>query len=297
MSLQVYLNGQLVPKQEARISVWDHGLLYGDGIFEGIRIYGGRVFRLDEHLERLYESAHSIRLKIPLSLAEMREAVLATCRANDLPDAYIRLVVTRGEGDLGIDRRKCHKATVIIIVDQIHLYPPDKYETGMRLIVASTRQSRHEILSPKVKSLNYLNNILAKMEGEMSAADEVIMLNTEGYVTECTADNVFIVKDGELLTPASHAGLLEGVTRDVVLELAGEMEIPAHEALLAPHDLYVADEVFLTGTGAEMIAVVEIEGRMIGEGKPGPITRRLLAAFRELAAREGVPYSPAGAVK
>jgi len=163
--------------------------------------------------------------------------------------------------------------------------------------VASTRQSRHEILSPKVKSLNYLNNILAKMEGEMSAADEVIMLNTEGYVTECTADNIFIVKDGELLTPASHAGLLEGVTRDVVLELAGEMEIPAHEALLAPHDLYVADEVFLTGTGAEMIAVVEIEGRVIGDGKPGPITRRLLSAFRELVAREGVPYSPAGAVK
>lgn len=290
MSIMVYLDGRLVPKAEALVSVWDHGLLYGDGVFEGIRIYGGRIFRLDEHLERLYESAHSIHLEIPIPRAKMREAVLETCRANALPDAYIRLVVTRGPGDLGLDRRHCGRATLIIIVDHISLYPAEKYEQGLTLIIGSIRQRAHDVLSPRVKSLNYLHNILAKIEGETSAADEVVMLNDDGFVTECTADNLFVVKGGELRTPPSSVGLLEGVTRDVVLELAAKLGIPTQEAMLTTHDLYVADEVFLTGTGAEMIAAVKVGGRTIGSGKPGPVTARLLAAFRDLVAGEGVPF-------
>lgn len=287
MSIQVYIDGQYYPKEEAKVSVFDHGLLYGDGIFEGIRAYNGRVFRLEEHLERLYLSARSILIDIPLTIDEMREAVLETIRRNNQKDSYIRLLVTRGKGDLGLDPRKCPKAAIIIISDEIKLYPKETYENGLKLIIASTRKNSPDALSPRIKSLNYLNNILGKLEAINAGCAEAVMLDRHGYLTECTSENIFLVKNGALFTPTATVGILEGITRSVVMELASKMGYQVQMALLTAHDLYVADEVFVTGTGAELIPVVDLCGRTIGSGKPGPITRKLLTAFRELTQTEG----------
>lgn len=287
MSLQVYIDGEYYPKEEAKVSVFDHGLLYGDGIFEGIRAYNSRVFRLDEHLERLYMSARSILIDIPLSLAEMREAVLETLRRNNLRDSYIRLVVTRGKGDLGLDPRKCPRPAVIIIADEIKLYPREIYEQGMKLIIASTRKNSPDALSPRIKSLNYLNNILGKLEAINAGCAEAVMLDRHGYITECTSENIFLVKDGKLFTPTAVVGILEGITRSVVMELCERMNLEVNMSFLTAHDLYVADECFVTGTGAELIPVVDLCGRPIGTGKPGPVTNRLLESFRNLTQTEG----------
>ncbi len=288
----VYVNGRYVPKEEASVSVFDHGFLYGDGIFEGIRAYNGRVFKLDEHLDRLYESAHTLLLEIPLSKEELREAVLETCRRNGLRDCYIRLVVSRGVGDLGLDPRKCRQPTVIVIADRIQLYPEEMYRNGLRVATVPTRRNAAETLNPRIKSLNYLNNILAKIEANLSGYPEVIMLTAEGYVAECTGDNVFIVKKGTLLTPPKHMGILEGITRNTVMDLARAEGIPVAEEVFTRHDLFNADEAFLTGTAAEVVPVVEADGRRIGTGHPGPITRRLMELFREYAHSHGVPIYP-----
>lgn len=282
MSRKVYVAGKLVPAEQATVSVFDHGLLYGDGIFEGIRVYGSRVFLLKEHIDRLYESALAIRLQIPLSPAEMTKAVEETVKANELIDGYVRLVVTRGPGSLGLDIRRTSHPQVIIIADTISMYPPEMYENGMRIITASTIRNHPGALSPKVKSLNYLNNIMAKIEGTDAGTEEALMLNHNGEVAECTADNIFIVKRGVLKTPQPDCGLLEGITRGAVMRLAREADIEVRECVLVRHDIYTADECFLTGTGAEVIAVVSLDGRMIGSGKPGPITRNLLDRFRRL---------------
>ncbi len=291
----IYLDGKLVPREEARVSVFDHGFLYGDGVFEGIRVYDGNVFRLREHIERLYESARTIALDIPLTREQMIRATVDTIAANGKRDAYVRLVVSRGDGDLGIDPANCSRPTVAIIVASIKLYPEELYERGVGLITASVRRIPVQSIDPRIKSLNYLNNILAKIEARRAGVLEAVMLNHQGRVAECTADNIFIVKNGALKTPDTLEGALDGVTRGAVLDLAAEAGIPAHETKLAPHDLYNADECFLTGTGAEIVPVVSVDGRKIGDGKPGPITRRILAAFRELRTRDGirVTYQPA----
>ncbi|MBC7104972.1 MAG: branched-chain-amino-acid transaminase [Firmicutes bacterium] len=289
MGLVIYLNGRFVPQEEAVVSVFDHGLLYGDGVFEGIRAYQGRVFRLREHIDRLYESAKSIALEIPLSRGEMQEVVLETLRRNRLRDGYIRLVVSRGVGDLGLDPRKCSKPTVFCIAASIQLYPQEYYERGLEVITVATRRNVAEAINPRIKSLNYLNNILAKIEANLAGVPEAIMLNNDGYVAEATGDNVFIVKNGSLFTPPPYAGLLEGITRNAVMELARARGVPVHETLFTRHDLYVADECFLTGTAAEVIPVVKIDGRTIGEGRPGRLTTLLIRDFRELTGRDGVP--------
>ncbi len=295
MGLIIYLNGRFVPQEEAVVSVFDHGLLYGDGVFEGIRAYHGRVFRLREHVDRLYESAKSIALDIPLSRKEMQEVVLETLRRNRLHDGYVRLVVSRGVGDLGLDPRKCSKPTIFCIAASIQLYPEEYYERGLEVITVATRRNVAEALNPRIKSLNYLNNILAKIEANLAGVPEAIMLNNEGYVAEATGDNVFIVKNGSLVTPPPYAGLLEGITRNAVIELARARAIPVHETLFTRHDLYVADECFLTGTAAEVIPVVRIDGRTIGDGKPGKLTALLIRDFRELTRRDGVPIYSAEA--
>lgn len=282
MSQQVYLDGRLVDKEHAVVSVYDHGLLYGDGVFEGIRVYSKRVFMLAEHIERLYESARAIRLEIPLSPEEMTCAVEETVAANGIEDGYVRLVVTRGSGTLGLDIRKTSHPQVIIIADTITLYPEDLYEHGLEIITASTIRNHPGALSPRIKSLNYLNNVLAKIEGTDAGCQEALMLNHKGDVAECTGDNVFLVKGGILKTPPSDAGILEGVTRNVVIKLAREAHYDVREVTLQRHDLYVADECFLTGTAAEVIPVVKLDGRTIGEGIPGPITRQLRTRFQEL---------------
>ncbi len=287
MSLQVYIDGKYFPKEEAKVSVYDHGLLYGDGIFEGIRAYNGRVFRLEEHLDRLYQSARSILIDITMTLPEMREAVLATLRINKLRDAYIRLVVTRGKGDLGLDPRKCAKPSIIIITDEIKLYPQETYENGLRLMIASTRKNSPDALSPRIKSLNYLNNILGKIEAINAGCAEAVMLDRHGYLAECTSENIFLVKNNSLFTPTAVVGILEGITRSVVMELAEGFNYQVQMAFLTAHDLYVADECFVTGTGAEIIPVVNLCGREIGSGKPGPITNKLLSAFRTMTQSEG----------
>lgn len=295
MSLQVYIDGEYYPKEEAKVSVFDHGLLYGDGIFEGIRAYNGRVFRLDEHLERLYMSARAILIDIPLSLEEMREAVLETLRRNNLRDSYIRLVVTRGKGDLGLDPRKCPRPAIIIIADEIKLYPQEIYENGMKLIIASTRKNSPDALSPRIKSLNYLNNILGKLEAINAGCAEAVMLDRHGYITECTSENIFLVKSGKLFTPTAVVGILEGITRSVVMELCERANLEVNMSFLTAHDLYVADECFVTGTGAELIPVVDLCGRPIGTGKPGPVTTKLLEDFRNLTQTEGTAiYTVAG---
>jgi branched-chain amino acid aminotransferase len=287
VSIEIYINGEFFPKEEAKVSVFDHGLLYGDGVFEGTRAYNGRVFKFDEHIDRLYDSAKAINLTIPLSKEEMKEAHLETLRRNKLTDAYIRTVVTRGPGDLGLDPRKCSRASVIIIVDRITLYPQEFYENGLRLITVPTRRNLAETVNPMIKSLNYLNNILAKIEANLAGVPEAIMLNQDGYVAECTGDNIFIIKGKTLVTPASVHGALKGITRDVALELAAGIGLEVREELLTRYHLYVADESFLTGTAAEVIPVVEIDGRKIGTGTPGPYTRQLVKLYREKAMQEG----------
>ncbi len=289
MSIEIYINGEFFPKEEAKVSVFDHGLLYGDGVFEGTRAYNGRVFKFDEHIDRLYDSAKAINLTIPLSKEEMKEAHLETLRRNKLTDAYIRTVVTRGPGDLGLDPRKCSRASVIIIADRITLYPQEFYENGLRLITVPTRRNLAETVNPMIKSLNYLNNILAKIEANLAGVPEAIMLNQDGYVAECTGDNIFIIKGKTLVTPASVHGALKGITRDVALELAAGIGLEVREELLTRYHLYVADESFLTGTAAEVIPVVEIDGRKIGTGTPGPYTRQLVKLYREKAMQEGTP--------
>jgi branched-chain amino acid aminotransferase len=296
MGTVIYVNGRFMTKEEATISVYDHGFLYGDGVFEGIRVYRGRIFKLDAHVDRLFESAHTLGIQIPLSRQDMTKAIVETVRRTGLQDAYIRPVVSRGAGDLGIDPRKCPRPNVVIIVDSIRLYPEEAYRKGLRLVTTSTRQRPVDVLNPRVKTCNYLNNILARIEANLMGVDEGLMLTTQGYVAECTADNIFVVSSGRVLTPPAHLGILQGITRQTVLDLCGELAIPAAEQILTLHDMYTADECFLTGTGAELGPVVELDGRSIGGGQPGPITMRVLAAFRELAAREGTPvYEPSGA--
>ena len=287
MSLIIYLNGRFVREEEAVISVFDHGVLYGDGVFEGIRAYHGHVFKLQAHIDRLYESAHVIQLNIGLSKAEMAEVVLETCRQNNLEDAYIRLVVTRGKGDLGLDPKKCPEASVFCIASGIQLYPEELYLKGMSIVTVPTRRNNPEALNPRIKSLNYLNNVMAKMEAALSGAPEALLLNNEGYVTEATGDNVFIVKNGALITPPPFVGLLEGITRNTVMELAGTKGIKAEEKLFNRLDVYVADECFLTGTAAELIPVVGVDGRQIGNGQPGQMTKDLIALYRELTKVDG----------
>lgn len=297
MSVMVCLNGTFVPKEQATVSVYDHGYLYGDGIFEGIRAYHGRVFRLEEHIERLYRSAKAIYLEIPNTPAEIGEMVLETCRRNSLESGYIRVVVSRGPGDLGIDPKNCHgKPTVVVIADKLTMYPAAMYERGMAVITTATRRNSPAALDPNIKSLNYLNNILAKIEVNRAAkaggdvpVGEGLMLNLEGYVAEATGDNIFVVHSGTLLTPPTYVGILEGITRNAVIQLAQNAGIPFAERVFTMTTVYGAEEVFLTGTGAEVIPVVQVDDRQVGEGKPGPITRRLIGAFHELVASEGTP--------
>jgi len=284
--MQVYVNGALVPKEQAVVSVFDHGLLYGDGVFEGIRVYGGKVFLLGEHVDRLYESALAIRLVIPISPAEMAAAVEKTVAANKIGDGYVRLVVTRGAGSLGLDIRKTSHPQVIVIADTISLYPAELYEKGMEIITASTIRNHPAALSPRIKSLNYLNNIMAKIEATDAGAPEAIMLNHKGDVAECTGDNLFLVKRGELLTPPLDAGVLDGITRRAVMRLAEQAGVTVREITLQRHDVYVAEECFLTGTAAEVIPVVGVDGRKIGSGKPGPVTQDLLKRFKQLTRGE-----------
>lgn len=282
MGLVIYCNGAFVPEEEAKVSVFDHGFLYGDGIFEGIRAYYGRVFKLDEHLKRLYESAKSIQMNIGISKDEMQEIVLETLRRNSLKDAYIRLVVSRGKGDLGLDPVKCARAAIFCIADQIKIFEPSMYEQGLEVKTVAIRRNNPDSLSPRIKSLNYLNNILAKIEANQAGVVEGIMLNQEGYVAEGTSDNIFIFRNRVLITPPLSAGILEGLTRESVLQLAKKLGIEAREELFTRHDLYTSDECFLTGTAAELIPVTNVDGREIGDGVPGDVFKQLLAAFRDL---------------
>ncbi|MCL4108567.1 UNVERIFIED_CONTAM: hypothetical protein GTU68_022869 [Idotea baltica] len=282
MTLQINLNGNLVPKEQAVVSVYDHGLLYGDGVFEGIRIYNGNVFLEVEHIDRLYESALAIRLQIPMTKPELSAEIQKTVTANGLTDGYIRLVITRGSGSLGLDINRTSNPQVIIIADSISLYPDELYENGLPLITASTIRNHSAALSPRIKSLNYLNNIMAKIEGLDAGTVEALMLNHKGEVAECTGDNIFIVKNGVLKTPPVDAGILEGITRNAVIDLARKAGITVEETAMVRHDIYVADECFLTGSAAEVIAAVSLDGRQIGTGKPGPVTQQLLELFRQL---------------
>ncbi len=290
--MKVYVKGKLVEKKDANVSVFDHGFLYGDGVFEGVRAYNCLVFKLKEHIDRLYESAHSIMLKIPLSKKQLADAVIKTLQANKLKDAYIRIVVSRGEGDLGLDPRKCKgNETVIIITDRIALYPKALYTKGMAIVSVPTVRNIPEALNPQVKSLNYLNNILGKMEAINAGCQEALMLDHLGYVAECTGDNVFIAKNGHLYTPPQCMGTLRGITRDTLLELARKLKIGTHEHVISRHELYISDECFLTGTAAEIVPVVKVDGRVIGDGKPGTLTQRLMREFKKCTQREGVKYS------
>lgn len=286
MSLKIWFDGKLLPKEEAKISVYDHAVLYGDGVFEGIRQYNGRVFEKQAHLQRLYDSARVIRLAIPYTMEQLGQAVEDTLAANGLKDSYIRLVVTRGVGYLGISPKNCEKPTVFIIADTISMYPEATYTQGMAIITASTIRTHPNSLSPKVKSLNYLNSIMAKWEALDAGVPEAVMLNHLGYVCECTADNIFVIKNGKLLTPTEDSGCLVGITRNVVLRLAREAGIPTAETTLTRYDLYTADECFLTGTGAEVVPVTKIDNRPIGDGKVGATTKRLMDAFHRRV-REG----------
>ena len=283
MALKIWLDDKLVDEADARISVFDHGLLYGDGVFEGIRIYKGRIFEFDAHIKRLYQSAKVIRLEVPMSRDELISATKKTVEANGIVDGYIRLVVTRGIGNLGLGPLDCKKAGLFIIADNIQLYPEELYEKGMKVVSATTVRNHPLAIPPQVKSLNYLNNILAKIEALDNNMPEAIMYNHEGYVAEATGDNVFIVRDGVVYTPPNEAGALEGITRKIVIRLAEEENLEVIEKNLTRFDLYVSDEFFLTGTAAEVIGIVEIDGRTIGDGKPGPITKLLSKKFFEYA--------------
>jgi branched-chain amino acid aminotransferase len=288
--MKIYLNGKFVEAAKASVSVFDHGLLYGDGVFEGIRSYDGLVFKLREHIDRLFESAHTLMLRVPLTKDALVGVVKQSLRVNRLRDAYIRLVVTRGVGDLGLDPRKCARPTVFVITDKIELYPRALYERGLALITVATQRNVPEALNPQIKSLNYLNNILAKIEAITAGYEEAIMLSPSGYVTECTGENIFLVKGRRLLTPPPYVGVLRGITRGTVMALGRRQRLDVREELLTRHDLFNADEVFLTGTAAEIVPVVKIDGRLIGAGRPGPVTRRLQQGFRRLTKTEGVRY-------
>jgi branched-chain amino acid aminotransferase len=286
---KIYVDGKFYSEANAKVSVLDHGLLYGDGIFEGIRFYNGRVFRLEEHLNRLWDSARSICLEIPMTMRDMTEAVLETIRQNHLRDGYIRLLVTRGIGNLGLNPTQCKCPSVIIIAATIALYHPDVYRKGLSIVTCATRRSNPAALNPAVKSLNYLNNVMARIEANLAGADEALMLNDAGNVAECTADNVFVIKRGQIFTPPITAGALRGITRSIVFEIAAELGIKVSETDITRHDVFVADECFLTGTAAEIIPVVKADGRLIGNGKPGPITTRTMARFREMTRATGTP--------
>lgn len=290
--MKIYLDGKLVDRAEAKVSVFDHGLLYGDGVFEGIRVYNKLIFRLKEHLDRLYRSAEAIALTIPLSSEEMTRAIIETLKANELRDAYIRLVVTRGKGDLGLDPEKCPKPTIFIITDKIALYPDAEklYEEGLEIITASTRRNAPEALNPEVKSLNYLNNIMAKIEASGKGVSEALMLTHKGDVVECTGDNIFAVKAGELLTPPCHLGALSGITRGAIIDIAGRLNIKVEEVVMKRDELFGMDEIFLTGTAAEIIPVIRLDGKTIGSGEPGRLTLKLMSEFKKLTETDGVRY-------
>lgn len=287
--MEIYLDGRYVSEAEASVSVFDHGLLYGDGVFEGIRIYNRRVFKLDEHLNRLYGGAKAIMLEIPLSVADLKAAIVETVRRNDLSDGYIRLVVTRGKGDLGLNPLKCPKPTLIIIASTISIYPDDVYHKGMKVVTVSTRRNSIEALNPRMKSLNYLNNIMATLEVNRSDAQEGLMLNPEGFVTECIVDNLFLVDEGIVVTPPTSSGALKGITRDTVMGLAREAGYIVEERVLTLHDVYVSDEAFLTGTAAEIAPITNVDERHIGDGKPGPVTVDLMKRFHGYARTNGTP--------
>lgn len=281
-ALQIYISGKYYDKENAKVSVYDHGLLYGDGVFEGMRSYSGKVFRMEQHLDRLWDSAKAIWLTIPMTKQAMADAVNDTLKLNGITDGYIRLVVTRGAGSLGLDPTKTSDPQIIIITDHIQLYPKEMYENGLAIITASTIRNHSAALSPRIKSLNYLNNIMAKIEGLQAGCVEALMLNAKGEVAECTGDNIFLIKRGKLLTPSNDAGILEGITREAVIEIAQKAGIEVHQIPLTKHDVYVADEVFLTGSAAEIIPVIKVDSRIIGEGKPGPITKDLTNRFHQL---------------
>ncbi len=290
--MKVFIDGKFYPEREARISVFDHGLLYGDGVFEGIRAYHGRIFKLKEHLDRLFCSAKALLLEVPMTPAQLTRAVVETCRVNRVRNGYVRLIVTRGVGTLGLDPRRCKRPSVIIIAGSIQLYPPEFYERGMEIVTVPTTRNLHSAVNPAIKSLNYLNNILAKIEANIAGVQEAILLNAEGYVAECTGDNLFIVKGDQLLTPPLYAGALYGITRATVMDLAREEGHPVLETNLTRYDIFNADECFLTGTGAEIVPVVKVDGRVIGAGRPGPITRRLEARYHALTEVTGEPIYP-----
>lgn len=285
MTQAIYINGEYFSREDAKISVYDHGLLYGDGVFEGMRIYSGKVFALEDHMTRLYESARAIMLDIPIAIDALTTAVNETVAKNGLTEGYIRLVVTRGGNQLGLNPFSCEDPQVIIIADTISLYPEKFYTEGLELITASTIRNHPAALSPRVKSLNYLNNIMAKIEAIRAGCIEAVMLNTKGEVAECTGDNIFIVRGDRLITPPIDAGILEGITRNTVIDLARENGIEVAEEAMTRHDIFVADECFLTGSAAEVIPAVKLDGRVIGDGKPGPMTQKLNAAFRAFVAR------------
>jgi branched-chain amino acid aminotransferase len=287
--MNIYVNGQYCDEKNAKVSVFDHGFLYGDGIFEGIRAYNGRVFKLREHIDRLFCSGKAILLTIPLTPEEVMRAVVETCRRNNIRDGYIRLVVTRGVGTLGLNPNRCKDPSVIVIADTIQLYSPELYTNGMEIVTVATTRNLHGALNPAIKSLNYLNNILAKIEANNAGCEEAIMLNAQGFVAECTGDNIFIVKANQMFTPPLSAGALYGITRGVVMDLAREGGVPVSEPNLTRYDLFNADECFLTGTGAELIPIVKIDGRVIGTGNPGPLTRKLVEQYRALTKTSGEP--------
>lgn len=296
-SQMIFLSGKFVKKEEAVVSVYDHGFLYGDGVFEGIRVYSGNVFRLENHLKRLYESAHSIMLAIPYTLEEMTQIIVETIRINELRSAYIRVVVSRGPGNLGLDPSSCSMPRVIVIAEELSLYPKELYERGLKVGSVATRRNRPDVLSPQIKSLNYLNNILVKLEANQAGVDEALMLNDQGYVTEGSADNIFIIKNGVIYTPPVYLGALEGITRNAIIEIARKNGYEVKEQPFTRHDVYIADEVFLTGTAVEVIAVNEVDTRQIKDGKPGPITNHLLSEFRNLVTTDGVQCYPVAASK
>lgn len=288
-ALRIYIDGEFFDEANAKVSVFDHGLLYGDGVFEGIRFYNGRVFRMDEHMDRLWESARSICIDIPMSRRELDDALLETIRQNDLRDGYVRLIVTRGVGNLGLNPIQCKRPSIIIIVSTIALYTEEVYRRGLTVVTVPTRRMGPATLNPAIKSLNYLNNVLARIEANLANADEALMLNDAGNIAECTADNVFLIKRGQIMTPPITAGALRGITRSVVFDIAAELGIKISEPDLTRHDLYIADEAFLTGTAAEVIPMVKVDGRVIGNGEPGKITAQMIARFRELTRETGTP--------